>query len=98
MTLGASGQLQGGMSKADETRKRLAAAQDRVVQTAAAAMAPGGDVMSAEEIAAAFNKKGRKKVRWPGPCNAGFVRCCDAPKAAGAHSLSSLIRATCAAR
>ena len=62
MTIGASGQLQGKLTKADETRKRLQAAQDRVAAPVAPSMAPGGDVMTAEEIAAAFSNKGGKKV------------------------------------
>ena len=65
MTIGASGQLQGGLSKADETRKRLHAAQERVAEPVAPSMAAGGDVMSAEEIAAFFGKQGAKKVCCP---------------------------------
>ena len=62
ITVGPAGQLQAKGSKADETRKRLAAAEDRVVAPLAPSMAAGGDVMTAEEVAAAFSKGG-KKVR-----------------------------------
>ena len=60
MYVDASGRLQAKASKADETRKRLAAAQDRVAETSMPTLVAGGDVMTAEEVAAAFSKKGKK--------------------------------------